>query len=107
MKLTLAFLLIAIAATLPLAAAAPLSATVSRSTINVGQTAVVTLAGGQLDVAGYNTVGDFGDEFAHAVQVKKVDRNHFEVKGVAACDCVLKFSDGKNETTVKLKVVKK
>ena len=86
---------------------AELTATVARNPINVGQTTVVRLTGGQLDVAGGNIIGAFGDEFAQAVEITKIDRNRFQVKGLAACDCVLKFSDGKNETTVKLKVVKK
>ena len=38
---------------------------------------------------------------------EKIDKNRFQVKGLAACECVLKFSDGKNETSVKLRVVKK
>ena len=84
-----------------------LLATVGRNPINVGQTTVVRLTGGQLDVAGGNSIESFGTEFAQAVEITKIDRNKFQVKGLAACDCVLKFSDGKNETTVKLRVVKK
>ena len=94
-------------ALLTCAQGAELTATVARSSISVGQTTVVRLTGGQLDVAGGNSIDQFGTEFAQAVQITKIDKHSFQVKGLAACDCVLKFSDGKNETTVKLRVVKK
>jgi hypothetical protein len=86
---------------------AELTATVARNPINVGETTVVRLSGGQLDVAGGNSFDSIGSEFAQAVEIQKIDRNRFQVKGLAACECVLKFGDGKNETTVKLRVVKK
>ena len=84
-----------------------LSATAARGQINVGETTVVSLSGGQTDVAGGNSFESYGSEFAQSVEISKLDKNRFQVKGLAACDCVLKFSDGKNQTTVRLKIVKK
>ena len=86
---------------------ADLSATVARGQIHVGETTVVRLSGGQTAVAGGNIIDSIGTEFAKAVEITKLGKNRFQVKGLAACDCVLKFSDGKNQTTVRLKIVKK
>ncbi|MBI4874485.1 MAG: hypothetical protein HY822_07620 [Acidobacteria bacterium] len=85
----------------------PLTATVSRATINVGESATVAFSGGQLDVAGGNIIDSIGTEFAHAVELERLDRARFSVKGLAPCDCALTFTDGKNKTTVKIRVVKK
>jgi hypothetical protein len=104
-RITLCLMLVALCAFAQ--ASQPLTATVARNPINAGETTVVRLTGGQLDVAGGITLDSIGTEFAHAVEIKKIDKNRFQVKGLAACECVLKFSDGKNETTVKLRVVKK
>ena len=104
MSLKLALCLIVLVACVQ---GADLSATVARGQINVGETTVVSLSGGQTDVAGGNSFDSIGSEFAKAVEISKLDKNRFQVKALAACDCVLKFSDGKNQTTVKLKIVKK
>jgi len=104
-RITLCLVLVALCALAQ--TSQPLTATAARSPIHAGETTVVRLTGGQLDVAGGNTIGNFGEEFARAVEIQKIDKNRFQVQGLAACECVLKFSDGKNETTVKLRVVKK
>ena len=104
MSLKLALCLIVLVACVQ---GADLSATVARGQINVGETTVVSLSGGQTDVAGGHILDNFGSEFAKAVEISKLDKHRFQVKGLAACDCVLKFSDGKNQTTVRLKIVKK
>ncbi len=85
-------------------AEAQFKAVVSSSAITVGETTVVTFSGGQLDVAGGNIIGNFGDEFASVVEVVQVDKNRFKVKGVGPGNAVLKFTDGKNEATVKVRV---
>jgi hypothetical protein len=85
----------------------PLTATVSRAVISVGESATVTFSGGQLDVAGGNSIEFIGTEHAESVTIQRLDRGTFSLKGLAPCACALVFTDGRNKTTVKVRVVKK
>jgi len=84
-----------------------LKAVISKNTITVGQSAVVTLSGGQLDASEGDFLEDYGSEFASIVEVVQIDEDRFEVKGIGPGNAVLKFSDGKNEASVKIRVTAK
>jgi hypothetical protein len=85
---------------------APPQASLSQSTITVGESAVVTFTGGQLQAAQDNSIGIYKNNFAQAVELRRLDRARFSLKGLAPCDCAFVFSDGKKDVTVKLRVVK-
>jgi len=104
-RITLCLMLVALRALAQ--ASRPLTATAARNPLNAGETTVVRLTGGQFDVAGGNIIGDFGEEFARAAEIRKTGKSRLQLKGLAARECVLKFSDGKNETSVRPRVVKK
>jgi hypothetical protein len=82
-----------------------LMAVISRSTIKVGQSAMVTISGKHLDVAGGNTIGFIGEELASIVEVTPAGKAKFTVKGLAPGNAVLRFSNGKKDATVKVSVV--
>ncbi len=85
--------------------ASAFKAVISSSTLKVGQSALVTFTGSQLDVAGGNTSGSFGEEFASVVELTRVDKMKFNVKGLAPGNAVLTFRNGDREAKVKVTVV--
>jgi hypothetical protein len=85
----------------------PLTATVSRAAITVGEDATVAFSGGQLDVSGGNSIEKISTGFTGSVDVQRLDRATFSLKGRAACACALVFTDGQSKTTVKIRVLKK
>jgi hypothetical protein len=80
-------------------------AVISSDTIKVGQSAVVTLSGGRLDVAGGNILDNIGSEFASIVEGTQIDKIKFKVKGLARGSAVLEFTNGDQEARVKVTVV--
>ena len=77
-------------------------AVVSSDTIKVGQSAVVTLSGGQFEFwASTNLPFDWKSY----VTVTRIDKNKFRVKGLAPGNAVLRFRDGDKEAVVKVTVV--
>jgi hypothetical protein len=80
-------------------------AIVSKDTIKVGENAVITFKGKQLDLAGGNTLDSFGSEFASIVKLTQVDKTKFKVTGLAPGEAVLKFKNGDKEAVVKVTVV--
>jgi hypothetical protein len=85
----------------------PLTATVSRASIAVGEKATITFSGGRLDVTAAGTIDGIGGEFADKVELQRLDRGSFSLKGLAPCSCALGFTDGQSKTTVKIRVVRK
>ena len=88
------------------AAAAPLTATVSRSTIGVGETAVIKLSGGQSEGI-MPTPVELGESMAGAITLRRLDGSRWEVKGARPCDCQVQFGAGKEMVRINIKVVKK
>lgn len=87
--------------------ARPLTATVSRAAIQVGDVATVTFTGGQLDGPGGHSVSCLVPESIRAVAVRRLNRAAFSLQGVAPCDCTLVFTDGRNKAAVRIRVIPK
>jgi hypothetical protein len=73
---------------------------ISSDTIKVGENAVITLTGGQLDVADF-----LASERVSMVEITRMDKMKFKVKGLTPGNAVLKFRNGKNEATVQVRIV--
>jgi hypothetical protein len=78
---------------------------ISKDAIKVGESAMVTFQGKQLDAREPISFGSVGDEFASVVKVTQVDPKKFKVPGLAPGKAVLKFKCGDKEAVVKVTVV--
>ena len=83
---------------------AQFQAAISKDTIKVGESAIITFKGKQLDVAGGNIIDNIGTEFASIVKLTQVDKIKYKVTGLAPGEAVLKFKNGENEVEVKVVV---
>jgi hypothetical protein len=78
-------------------------AVVSSDTIKVGESAVVTLSGGQFESIWASK--DVPFDWKSYVTVTRIDKNIFRVKGLAPGNAVLRFRNGDKEAVVKVTVV--
>ena len=78
-------------------------AVVSKDTIKVGESVIITLSsGGQLDVAASK---DVPFDWKAYVTVTRIDKMKFSVKGLAPGMAVITFKNGDKEAKVKVTVV--
>lgn len=78
-------------------------AVVSKDTIKVGESAIITLSsGGQLDLAASK---DVPFDWKSYVTVTQIDKMKFSVKGLAPGKAEIKFKNGDKEAVVKVTVV--
>jgi hypothetical protein len=76
-------------------------AVISKDTVKVGESAVVTFSGGQRPLTSTNVPFDWKSWCS----VTRTDKMKFKVKGLAPGNAVIKFKNGDKEVVVRVTVV--
>jgi hypothetical protein len=78
-------------------------AVISKDTIKVGESAVVTLSGGQLESIWASK--DLPFDWSKLCSVTRIDKTKFKVKGLAPGNAVITFKNSDRKAVVKVTVV--